>query len=208
MNGVRAVTVHGGLDDALKSLRIPDRFGMAEGVPASDILDALWAWAAGLTPGSGIASPRLVPLIGATVFEAQHGAHRFSVEIVVAGESLAECDVVVPSVGVSIELRPYRRHTSLTVLQPTLLTLATLSDWEVLERDAAVGKSPGNCLVGIVAMHQFDPVYRAPECPRHHLLYQPRPVSDEVRHHVRKVEQSRVRAATRIAASATNKEWV
>lgn len=145
---------------------------------------------------------------GAPSSRGASGARRFRADLVLVGESLADSDVVVPAAGASVELRPYRRHADLTVLQPTVLTLASVGDWAALERDAAEERPLPNCLVGIAALHLFDPGFRAPNCPRHRQLYRPAVVSATVRRHVCALERERRRALAAIAGSTTNEEWV
>ena len=84
--------------------------------------------------------------------------------------------------------------------------LAFLDDY--MERDAAEERPLPNCLVGIAALHLFDPGFRAPNCPRHRQLYRPAVVSATVRRHVCALERERRRALAAIAGSTTNEEWV
>ena len=177
-------------------------------VRPSRVVDALWAWAAGTTAGSADLAPRLTFGPAGVRLAARIDGRDVATDVVVAGDSLADADLVVPAAGISIELRPYHRHTSLTVLQPTVLTLAAPEDWSALAQDATVGPPLPNCLVGVAAMHLFDRDFRAPGCVNHHLLYSPRAVSDAVRHHVCALERDRRRAVSAIAGSMTNEEWV
>lgn len=175
---------------------------------ASRLVDTLWAWAAGMTTSAQEPAPRLTLRGGRAQLTGCIGGETFRVDLVLVGESLADSDVVVPAAGASVELRPYRRHADLTVLQPTVLTLASVGDWAALERDAAEERPLPNCLVGIAALHLFDPGFRAPNCPRHRQLYRPAVVSATVRRHVCALERERRRALAAIAGSTTNEEWV
>ena len=112
------------------------------------------------------------------------------------------------SPAVSIVAADYAQdHARLHALRTTVF----IEEQQVpaaLERDAAEERPLPNCLVGIAALHLFDPGFRAPNCPRHRQLYRPAVVSATVRRHVCALERERLRALAAIAGSTTNEEWV
>lgn len=183
------------------------RGGVPSGMTASDMVTALWTWASGTAGASATVAPRLVFRGGRATFSGRHAGRPFSVDAVVAGACPADSDVVIPTLGAAIELRPYRHHADLTVVQPTVLTLATARDWEALAEDAAAGRPLGSCLLGVAAMHLFSPDHCPPECVRHHLLYRLGPVTAEIRRYVCGLEDARRRALAGLRVAATNREW-